>query len=207
MAVPGALVSRVPSWVTNAVVLAVCLALPGVSPLPSGLIRPVVSVEPDVVEPDVVDGDAEDVSDGDVPDEDADGVGDEVGDADEDDDEDGELLGSVVGDGVVPVGVPGAIGEGGVVGLDDEPGEEPGDEPGLDPPDPPDEPAGAGSHFWLVALLRACTVWGCVCARMAVNPSGVPGWPDTAAETMPKLEADTTRKPPAARLIAGRTCG
>lgn len=159
MAVPGALVSpdalasRVPWWVTNAVVLAVCLALPGVSPLTSGLIRPVTSAEPDVA-----DGDAEpDVSDGDVPDEEGDGEGDEDEDAEEDGDEDGddeeESLGSGVGDGVVPVDVlggVGAIGEGGGVGLDDEPGEE----PGLELPDP----AGAGSHFWLVALLSACTV-------------------------------------------------
>jgi hypothetical protein len=34
------------SWVTNALVLAVCFALPAVRPLTSGLIRPVVSAEP-----------------------------------------------------------------------------------------------------------------------------------------------------------------
>ncbi|MBO0802872.1 MAG: hypothetical protein J2P25_07330 [Nocardiopsaceae bacterium] len=86
-----------------------------------------------------------------------------------------------------------------------------------------------GLHCWLVprvplvplppaASARACAVWPCACtasagptcgatARMAAEPSGSPAWPEAAAATMPKLDAETTRKPPAARLTAGRTCG
>lgn len=70
------------------------------------------------------------------------------------------------------------------------------------------------SHFWAVAPLtadvRACAVWPCpASAPAALNTAGLldaPASPEVAAVTMPKLEAETTRKPPAARLTAGRTC-
>lgn len=79
----------------------------------------------------------------------------------------------------------------------------------------------SGSHFWLeapvTAAARACATWACAAwacavagsspARSAAGPPGPPAGAEVAAATMPKLDADTTRKPPAARLTAGRTCG
>jgi hypothetical protein len=59
-----------------------------------------------------------------------------------------------------------------------------------------------GSHPW---LLPDTTAANCACAVPEVPGSAV--WPPlSAAVTTPKLVAETTRKPPAARLTAGRTC-
>ena len=169
------------SWVMNAMVLAVCVPLPDPRPLIRDLSRPLlVSGEPDTA---VVVGD------------------------------------DVVGGGDVVV-VPGEVGRivggvGGVVldGLD-----------GVLVPEPELEPDGLKEGLgeglactWtqscLVAPLTAdvCAVWvrpaDAAGARRAAGPSDTPAWPDVAAATMPKLEADTTRKPPAARLTVDRTCG
>lgn len=46
------------------------------------------------------------------------------------------------------------------------------------------------------------------CARMGpLETSGAPAWACSTTLTTLKLEADITRKPPAARVTAGRTCG
>jgi hypothetical protein len=167
-----------PSWVMNALVLAVCVEVPDVRPLIRGLSRPLlVSGEPDpavVVGDDVVGG-------GDVV-----VVPDEVGRI---------VVGEV--EGVVVAGLDGVL----VPELELEPGEL-GE--GLE---------GCTVTHCLVAPVTAdvCAVWvrsaDAVGARRAAGPSDTPAWPDVAAATMPKLEADTTRKPPAARLTVGRTCG
>lgn len=63
----------------------------------------------------------------------------------------------------------------------------------------------AGSHCWLAAPPAADVCACTVCVRPTA--SDVPVWLEVAIVTMPKLDADTTRNPPAARLTAGRTFG
>jgi hypothetical protein len=113
-------------------------------------------------------------------------------------------LGSVVeDDGVVVLGGVGRIvgGVGGVVPVE------------LDPVELGDELGCTWTQSCIVAPLTAdiCAGWvrsaGAEGARMAAGPSDAPACPDAAAATIPKLEADTTRKPPAARLTVGRMCG
>lgn len=55
-----------------------------------------------------------------------------------------------------------------------------------------------GSHTGLIVDSRA--------AKCACTAPGSAVWPPSMAVTTPKLVAETTRKPPAARLTAGRTC-
>jgi hypothetical protein len=196
VAVTGALASV---WVTKALVLAVELEpLDDVSPLISGLIRPLWEAEPDA--PDV-DGEAEP----EVPDPEPEGLvpeSDALGDEEEAEelgvgvriveiDGEGEAELEPVA-GAVVVGVPDGLVGGLVVAL------------------------GAFAHACLVVPLtadvcarpvRAGAAWARVSARVAADPLDAPACPDVAAATMPKLEADTTRKPPAARLTVGRTCG
>lgn len=189
-----------PSWVMNAVVLAVCVALPDLKPLIRGLSRPLVSGEPDPL------------SDVDEAEPDGD---EEEPDGDEEPDEPG----SVVGDGVVVLVEGdriGVTGVGGAVLVELAPGLD-----GVLVPEPEpvelggglEDGGGAGTQSFLVTLLTADVraVWvrsaDAAGARMATGPSGAPACPDVVAATMPKLDADTTRKPPAARLTVGRTCG
>lgn len=68
-----------------------------------------------------------------------------------------------------------------------------------------------GLHCWLVAPLTAdvfaCAVCASTACAAAAEPSDGPAWLEVTAVATPKLDADTTRNPPAARLTAGRRCG
>jgi hypothetical protein len=192
VAVTGALSSV---WVTNALALALWLEVLDVSPLISGLSRPLCEAEPDALE---ADGELlVPELDGAVPESDVLGAGvvvpgSGVGVGVRIDEIDGEGEAELLVGGVVVVEPEGLVGVD--VGL----------------------VVGPFAHACLVVpvkadvcacSVRARTAWGRVSARMAADPLGAPAWPDVAAATMPKLEADTTRKPPAARLTVGRTCG
>lgn len=60
-------------------------------------------------------------------------------------------------------------------------------------------------HSWPLAPLE---LRASVCAlTVPENASGTPAWACSTTLTTLKLEADITRKPPAARVTAGRTCG
>ena len=174
-----------PSWVMNALVLAVCVVVPDLKPLIRGLSRPLLlSAEPDPLS--------------------------------EEDEEEPDEPGSVVGDGVVVLDEGdriGVTGVGGAVLVELAPGLD-----GALVPEPElggeleDDPGGTCTQSFLVTVLAAdvCAVWvrsaDTAGARRAAGTPDTPACPDVAAATTPKLEADTTRKPPAARLTVGRTC-
>jgi hypothetical protein len=62
-------------------------------------------------------------------------------------------------------------------------------------------------HCGLVVLTADIRAWAGIGAWAVAAAAPDPAWFKVVTVTMPKLDADTTRKPPAATLTAGRTCG